>query len=413
MQALNHRRSPCFEMPCRVLGGAADGGTAAYHIETLPHSVLYDLAVDPLDQYVFTTGQDGLLRQWDVASGNHQRTLAPEAGAGEQHQRAGLACWSCVVKASVACHQLLRFLCANHTNVCCRLMRTAQTADCKACCCQQCTHAPTFLRITWHAAHVTLTAAGEPIKLYIDPGGVVLICCHADGCLRLYHLATGQLLWRAWGHSEMVAAASLSADLTQMVSVGGDGCVIVWKLPEQLVQEVQAAVARVSAAKKHLETASQQHEAKQDSQHSTADSGRQIAWSDTPAAADSPVREAGAALATPPAVSMNGSSSTGPGTSDSGISSTLLRVRQGKPLVSTDKLPKWARSPASGGPLSPQAIKTQSGLGTEQQQQPTFSRWHGGRQAMGKWQAAQELVLHADTGSPVTVEVSCGLSAMR
>jgi WD40 repeat protein len=46
--------------------------------------MLFDLVVDPLDQYVFTTGQDGLLRQWDVATGSLQRTLAPEAGAGEQ-----------------------------------------------------------------------------------------------------------------------------------------------------------------------------------------------------------------------------------------------------------------------------------------------------------------------------------------
>ncbi len=67
----------------RVLAGGADGSSAAYHIETLPHSLLYDLALDPLEQYVFTTGQDGLLRQWDVASGALQRTITPEPGAGE------------------------------------------------------------------------------------------------------------------------------------------------------------------------------------------------------------------------------------------------------------------------------------------------------------------------------------------
>jgi len=51
-------------------------------VETLPHSLLYDLALGPLEQYVLTTGQDGLLRQWDVASGALMRTLQPEAGAG-------------------------------------------------------------------------------------------------------------------------------------------------------------------------------------------------------------------------------------------------------------------------------------------------------------------------------------------
>lgn len=66
-----------------MLATGAGSSSAAYHIETLPHSLLYDLALDPLDQFIFTTGQDGLLRQWDVATGALQRTLTPEAGAGE------------------------------------------------------------------------------------------------------------------------------------------------------------------------------------------------------------------------------------------------------------------------------------------------------------------------------------------
>ncbi|WIA09056.1 hypothetical protein OEZ85_008470 [Tetradesmus obliquus] len=294
----------------RVLGG--DSSSAAYHIETLPHSMLFDLVVDPLDQYVFTTGQDGLLRQWDVATGSLQRTLAPEAGA------------------------------------------------------------------------------GEPIKLYIDPGGVVLICCHADGCLRLYHLATGQLLWRAWGHSEMVAAASLSSDLTKMVSVGGDGCVIVWKLPEQLVQEVQAAVRRVAAAKLHLDAVGQQQQGQQVPGHlDGAPSARQMAWFASPAAAGA--SSPGIADSSP--ASNPGSSSTPLGTcpsSESGMASALLRVRQGKPLVSTDKLPKWARSPSS--PISGSASPAASGSGQAQQQQPLFNRWFGGRQqpSKNKWLAAQK-----------------------
>lgn len=68
---------------CRLLGTGANGSSVAYHIETLPHSLLYDLALDPLEQYVFSTGQDGLLRQWDIATGALQRTLTCEAGAGK------------------------------------------------------------------------------------------------------------------------------------------------------------------------------------------------------------------------------------------------------------------------------------------------------------------------------------------
>ncbi|KAF6266674.1 hypothetical protein COO60DRAFT_8922 [Scenedesmus sp. NREL 46B-D3] len=308
----------------RVLGGGVDSGSAAYHIETLPHSMLFDLVVDPLDQYVVTTGQDGLLRQWDVATGSLQRTLAPEAGA------------------------------------------------------------------------------GEPIKLCIDPGGVVLICCHVDGCLRLYHLASGQLLWRAWGHSEMVAAAMLSSDLTKLVSVGGDGCVIVWKLPEQLVQEVQAAVARVASAKLHLDAVSQQQQGQQLQQVSVqpdgAPSGKQVAWAASAAAASANA----SAAATPSLTSLPGVS-TALGTcpsSESGVTAAVLRVRQGKPLVSTDKLPKWARSPATStsGPSSPAGSASGQAKQQQQQQQQLYNRWFGGRQQTrksNKWQTAQQ----ADDGS--------------
>lgn len=79
-------------MCCRLLGSGPDAGSATYHIETLPHSLLYDLAVHPLEQYLVTTGQDGLLRQWDVTTGALQRTLAPEAGA-------GWFCWQSVLVA--------------------------------------------------------------------------------------------------------------------------------------------------------------------------------------------------------------------------------------------------------------------------------------------------------------------------
>ena len=90
----------CFAPVCRLLRTCPDGSSVAYHIETLPHSLLYDLALDPLEQYVFSTGQDGLLRQWDVASGALQRTLTPEAGAGEEQQKGVDAAGICAVQLS-------------------------------------------------------------------------------------------------------------------------------------------------------------------------------------------------------------------------------------------------------------------------------------------------------------------------
>lgn len=260
--------------------------------------------------------------------------------------------------------------------------------------------------------YVTCTvcvAAGEPLKLCIDPGGVMLICCHADGCLRLYSLATGQLMWRAWGHADMVASAAVSPDLTRLVSVGGDGCVIVWKLPEQLVTNIQTAVARVAAARMHLVGTQQQERMQEDRQQTAAETSKRLAWGTSSPLANSPAATvpgkpegakptyaAAAGFSTPSAVSLTGGNTP---SSDAGASSTLQRLRQGKPLVSTDKLPKWARSPAS--PSSPASAKAQ--------QQPS-GKWLGSRQqAVGKWQVNREVVLHSDGGLPVALQVCHGV----
>jgi len=166
----------------------------------------------------------------------------------------------------------------------------------------------------------------------------VAVCCHADGCMRLYHLASGQLLWRAWGHGDIVCGAIITSDFTRLVSVGGDGCIIVWKLPEQLVAEITAAVSPSAAANQHNSGDCQlQQQAQQQtlrSATSTSASRPKNAWSTTM----TPDLSAPTAVAVAVAATAS---------SDSGIPSALLRIQQGMPLVSSRKLPKWARLPAS------------------------------------------------------------------
>ena len=73
---------------CRVLG-SSPGAFSAYgykrrHKETLAHTLLFDLVVDPLDSYVLTADQGGVMRLWDAACGSVLRSIQPEVGAGEQ-----------------------------------------------------------------------------------------------------------------------------------------------------------------------------------------------------------------------------------------------------------------------------------------------------------------------------------------
>ncbi|KAK3271495.1 hypothetical protein CYMTET_20160 [Cymbomonas tetramitiformis] len=86
---------------------------------------------------------------------------------------------------------------------------------------------------------------GEAIAVVIDPGGVVAVCAHTDRCVRMYSIATGELLGKAEGHAEVVTGMSLSADHTRLVTVSGDACIFVWRLPPHLVEKLRAASAEI------------------------------------------------------------------------------------------------------------------------------------------------------------------------
>lgn len=71
----------------RVLG-SSPGAHSAYgykqtHRQVLQHTLLYDLVVDPLDGYVLTADQGGVMRQWHAGTGGVLRAIQPEVGAGE------------------------------------------------------------------------------------------------------------------------------------------------------------------------------------------------------------------------------------------------------------------------------------------------------------------------------------------
>lgn len=217
------------------------------------------------------------------------------------------------------------------------------------------------------------------MRLCMDPGGVTAICCHSDGCVRVYDLKTGQLVWRAWGHASYVAAATVSPDLTRLVTVGGDGCVVVWKLPSSLTEQLQEAAAAVEAAKDQAGClpASPQLLSMQ---LAASLSGKPTA---PPGAAGAAT---GSGASTPLGAGLGAAGcSTTPGscTSDGGISSTLKRLQQGKPLVSADKLPRWARSPntdSSAGAQLQHASHGGAANNPGQQQQRRLSKWLSGRQ---------------------------------
>lgn len=157
---------------------------------------------------------------------------------------------------------------------------------------------------------VALQSASVAVRVVLDASGTIAFCSFMDGSIHSYYLPDGSLIAMSHGgHSGVASSLILAPDLTSLTSVGGDGVMLQWMLPNE--------VRRISQPQPRHDT--------------------------TPL----------------PDVSK----------SNDLMVNTLMRVKQGKPLLSHDKLPKWARPtiPSSDLPqeLPPQATSADDDVSHE------------------------------------------------
>ncbi|KAK2657454.1 hypothetical protein Ddye_010506 [Dipteronia dyeriana] len=79
---------------------------------------------------------------------------------------------------------------------------------------------------------------GDPIKVTMDPSGTYLVCSYSNKSICLYDFISGQMITQAMGHGEVVTGVIFLPDCKHIVSVGGDGCIFVWKLPTRLASRM-------------------------------------------------------------------------------------------------------------------------------------------------------------------------------
>ncbi|KAK1322204.1 hypothetical protein QJS10_CPA03g01833 [Acorus calamus] len=72
---------------------------------------------------------------------------------------------------------------------------------------------------------------GETIKVSVDPSGSYLACTYSDKSMNIYDFTSGELVTRAAGHAEVITGVIFLPDCRHVVSVGGDSCIFIWKLP--------------------------------------------------------------------------------------------------------------------------------------------------------------------------------------
>ncbi|KAK9291176.1 hypothetical protein L1049_009364 [Liquidambar formosana] len=72
---------------------------------------------------------------------------------------------------------------------------------------------------------------GDPIKVAMDPSCSYLLCSYSNKSICMYDFISGELITQAMGHGEVITGVIFLPDCKHIISVGGDGCIFVWKVP--------------------------------------------------------------------------------------------------------------------------------------------------------------------------------------
>ncbi|XP_038883897.1 mitogen-activated protein kinase-binding protein 1 isoform X1 [Benincasa hispida] len=72
---------------------------------------------------------------------------------------------------------------------------------------------------------------GEPIKVAMDPSCSYLVCSYSNKSICMHDFITGEMVVQAMGHGEVITGVIFTPDCKRIISIGGDGCIFVWRLP--------------------------------------------------------------------------------------------------------------------------------------------------------------------------------------
>lgn len=79
----------------------------------------------------------------------------------------------------------------------------------------------------------------ELYKSDLDPSGTYIATCSFDKSVSIYDFFSGDLVTQVTGHSELVTGVRFSPDGRYLMTIGGDGCIMMWKVSDVLVKGMQ------------------------------------------------------------------------------------------------------------------------------------------------------------------------------
>ena len=69
---------------------------------------------------------------------------------------------------------------------------------------------------------------------------MVVTCVLQHTCIRIY---SGECMASMFGHSEIVTGVKFMNDLRHVISVSGDGCIFIWKLPLEFTEHMRSRLS--------------------------------------------------------------------------------------------------------------------------------------------------------------------------
>lgn len=86
----------------------------------------------------------------------------------------------------------------------------------------------------------TLSEEGTLIKIAIDPSGQYFATSSTDKSLSIFDYQSGECVATSCGHSELITGLKFSVNGRTLISVSGDGCIFVWKLPIDVANAISS-----------------------------------------------------------------------------------------------------------------------------------------------------------------------------
>ncbi len=97
-------------------------------------------------------------------------------------------------------------------------------------------------------------SGSELYKSEVDPSGSYIVTSGFDKNITLLDFFSGEVLYQIKGHSEVVTGMKFSADGHYLMTIGGEGCVMVWQVASFLVKAMKDRLLELYATAQRRNT---------------------------------------------------------------------------------------------------------------------------------------------------------------